>query len=43
MADPRRMRRIEIDMGGTFTDGVLVEGRTSWTVSSAGESNPSPC
>jgi N-methylhydantoinase A len=25
-------RRIGIDVGGTFTDGVLVEGKTSWSV-----------
>src|SRR5262245_13338291 len=25
------MRRIGIDVGGTFTDGVLVEGTTSWS------------
>lgn len=24
--------RVGIDVGGTFTDGVLVEGRTSWSV-----------
>jgi len=27
-----RPRRIGIDVGGTFTDGVLVEGTTSWSV-----------
>lgn len=32
MNQGRPLRRIGIDVGGTFTDGVLVEGSRSWSV-----------